>query len=104
MQQISGLHRGCIDGHEMTLNSLVDFKTTFEQSDLLVSFVDKSDLDKVQRERRRALDQIHKLNTKLKNSQMQLVSKYIANFSLYYSCMTQDSTEEKTSSSAGKRH
>ena len=74
MQQMSGLHRSCIDGHELTLNSLDNFRTTFEQSNLLVSFVDKSDLDKVQMEKRQALDQVFRLNTKLKNAQMELVS------------------------------
>ena len=74
IQQISRLHQGCIDGHEVTLNSLDDFKNAFEQSDLLVSFVDKSDLDKVQKEKRRALGQVYKLKEQLKNAQMELVS------------------------------
>lgn len=74
IQQISRLHHSCVDGHDVTLNTLSDFKTTFEQSDLLVSFIDKSDLEKVQKEKRRALDQVLKMKIQLQNAQEELVS------------------------------
>ena len=75
IRQLSHVNSGCITGHEETLNYLNDFKSSLLQSDLMVSFVDKSDLVELERERDAAMEKVSMLSTQFKNAQIDLVSR-----------------------------
>lgn len=75
IRQLSSVNSGCIMGHEETLNYLNDFKSSLLQSDLMVSFVDKSDLVELERERDAAMGKVSTLSSQLKNAQIDMVSR-----------------------------
>ena len=75
IRQLSGVNSDCILGHETTLTYLDDFKSSLLQSDLMVSFVDKSDLLDLQNEKKEARDKVALLTRQLKRARRDLVSK-----------------------------
>lgn len=72
MRQLSGVNTSCVQGHETTLTHLDDFKSSLLQSDLLVAFVDKSDLVELQKEKKEALKKVSILTSRLKATQTEL--------------------------------
>ena len=77
IRQLSGVTDNCIMGHRTTLHRLDDFRNTILESDLLVSFVDKSDFLQIEKERREALNKVSQLTSKLKHAQVDLVSVFL---------------------------
>lgn len=76
MQNLSRVYSSCSTGHERTLDHLEDFRNSLLESDLLVSFVDKTDLAHLERERREAEKKVAKLIHQLKTVQEELVCLY----------------------------
>lgn len=74
IRKLSQVNSDCIMGHDTTLNYLDDFKTSILHSDLLVSFVDKSDLLELQKAKKDALRKVSQLTSRLKSAQIDLVS------------------------------
>lgn len=74
MRQLTGVNSSCVQGHETTLTYLDDFKSSLLQSDLLVAFVDKSDIIELQKEKKEALKKVSVLTSRLKATQTDLVS------------------------------
>lgn len=73
MRQLTGLSSSCVQGHEATRMYLDDFKSSLLQSDLLVSFVDKSDIVDLQNEKKEALKKVAILTRILKATREELV-------------------------------
>lgn len=73
MQRLSGIDSSCLVGHERTLSQLESFQDSLLESDLLVSFVDKSDLSRLERDKREAERRVEKLIRQLKIVQSELV-------------------------------
>jgi ribonuclease PH len=73
-QLLSQVSSSCIQGHATTLTQLDDFKSSLLQSDLLVTFVDKSDLVELQKENKEAQRKVSVLTRRLKLAQTNLVS------------------------------
>lgn len=74
LQRLSGMHSSCVITHERTLSHLDDFKNSLMDSDLLVSFVDKSDLAHLERERKEAERKVSRMVGQMKKMQKDLVS------------------------------
>ena len=77
MQNLSRVKSSCLVGHEKTLSNLEEFRDSLLESDLLVSFVDKTDLARLERERREAEIRVTKLIRQLKTVQAELVSDVV---------------------------
>lgn len=73
IQKLKQTQSSCLIGHERTLKHLEEFQESLLESDLLVSFVDKSDLARLERERKEADKKVSKLLRQLKTTQEEMV-------------------------------
>ena len=73
MQRLSGIDNSCLVGHERTMSQLESFQESLLESDLLVSFVDKYDLARLERDKKEAERRVEKLIRQLKTVQSDLV-------------------------------